>query len=281
MARRSIWKGAISFGMVAIPVKLYTATENKDLSFVTLHTTCNTRLKQRRYCPHHDVEVGQNETARAYEYSKDQYVVMQDSDFDEVSVPSTHTIEITEFVDLSQIDPINYERTYIIEPEGVGLKPFALLKQALESTGRVGIAKVSLRQKEHLCLLRPFGESLAMETMFYPDEIRGTQELDLPSVENMVTKQELEMAVTLIDQLTGSYEPDKYTDQYRFVLERIIESRLGTGEPVTAAPAAPKGKVTDLMEALKASIAATKGQRKKASDTADSRPKKRTKVKTG
>ena len=119
MARRAIWKGVVSFGMVAIPIKLYTATESKDLSFVTLHNSCHTRLRQKRYCPHHEVEVQQDEVVRAYEYAKDQYVVMEGSDFKNLPVSSMHTIEITRFVDLSQIDPMNFDRPYMLEPEGV------------------------------------------------------------------------------------------------------------------------------------------------------------------
>ena len=258
MARRAIWKGAVSFGMVAIPIKLYTATDSKDLAFVTLHRTCSTRLKQRRFCPFHEVEVDQFEVARAYEYAKDQYVVMEESDFENLSVPSTHTIEIVQFVDLSSIDPINFERTYILEPEGVGKKPFYLLKQALENTQRVGIAKVSLRQKEHICCLRPYDHAIAMHTMLYPDEIRGTAELDLLEEQTSITEQEMAMATTLIDQLTRPYEASDYEDEYRLTLERVIEGKMNAQPPVTSPTTPPKGKVSDLMDALKASIAAVK-----------------------
>ena len=274
MARRSIWKGAVSFGMVAIPIKLYTATESKDISFVTLHDTCHSRIKQKRFCPHHQAEVEQAEVARGYEYAKDQYVVMQESDFDNLPVPSTHIIEITRFVDLADIDPINFERSYMLEPEGVGIKPFYLLKQALENSHRVAIAKVSLRQKEHICCLRPYEHALAMHTMHYPDEIRGTSELGLPEEQTAINEQEMAMATALIDQLTtGPYDPSQYQDEYRLALERTIEAKLTSEEPVTAAPAAPKGKVTDLMEALRASIAAAKEQGSaKTVETGDESP---------
>ena len=258
MARRAIWKGAVSFGMVAIPIKLYTATESKDIAFVTLHSTCNTRLKQKRFCSYHEVEVEMSEVTRAYEYGKDQYVAMEDSDFSTIGVPSTHTIEIVQFVDLSSIDPINFERTYMLEPDGVGTKPFYLLKQALENTQRAGIAKVSLRQKEHICCLRPYESAIAMHTMLYPDEIRGTSELDLQEEQTAITKQEMAMATTLIDQLTGPYDASTYRDEYRLALERIIEGKLVSQHPVTSAPVPPKGKVSDLMEALRQSIAETK-----------------------
>ena len=258
MARRSIWKGAVSFGLVAIPIKLYTATDSKDISFVTLHSTCNTRLKQKRYCSHHEAEVEQAEVTRAYEYAKDQYVVMEDGDFENLPVSSTHLIEITQFANLSEIDPVNFERSYVLEPEGVGTKPFYLLKQALESSQRVAVAKVSLRQKEHICCLRPYEGGIMLHTMHYPDEIRGASELDLPEERTAITDQEMVMATALIDQLTAPYDPSQYRDEYRLALEKVIEGKLTSQEPVAAAPTPPAGKVSDLMEALRASIAAAK-----------------------
>ena len=258
MAPRAIWKGAISFGMVVIPIKLYPATQSKDISFVQLHDTCHNRIRQRRYCPYHEMVVEQDEIVRGYEYTKDQYVVMEPSDFEDLPVASTHTIEITRFVELSTIDPMYFERGYVLEPETVGQKPFYLLKRALEDSSRVAIAKVSLRQKEHLCCLRPYDRAIAMETMFYPDEIRPTAELDLPEDEVVITDQEMAMAGTLIDQLTGTFEPEQHHDEYRSTLERLIEAKLGAAEPVTVAPTPARGKVVDLMEALKASIEATK-----------------------
>ena len=262
MARRSIWNGAISFGMVVIPVKMYPATDSKDISFVNLHSTCNSRIRQPRYCPHHETTVETAEIVRAYEYAKDQYIVMEDSDFDNLPVPSKHTIEIRRFVDLTSIDPIYFEKSYALEPQEIGVKPFYLLKQALESTERVAVAQVSIRQKETLCCLRPYEQGIMMETMQYPDEIRGMSELELPEAEAAFSEQEMSMAIALIDQLTGPFEPEDYRDEYRVALERVIEAKLVGGEPVTAAPAALKGKVGDLMEALKASIEATKSERK-------------------
>ncbi len=258
MARRAIWRGAVSFGMVAIPIKLYTATESKDLSFVTLHKTCMNRIRQKRYCPYHEAEVEASEIVRGYEYAKEQYLEMDPADFENLPVPSTHVIEITQFVDLGDIDPINFERSYMLEPEGVGVKPFYLLKQSLEDSGRVAIAKVSLRQKEHICCLRPYQKAISMHTMHYPDEIRGTNELDLPEERTAITDQEMGMASILIDQLTAPYQPEIFQDEYRLALERTIEGKLTSQQPVTAAPPPPKGKVSDLMDALKASIAATK-----------------------
>ena len=258
MPPRSIWKGAISFGMVAIPVKLYPATESKSISFVTLHSSCHTRLRQKRYCSTHDAEVPLDEVTKGYEYSKDEYVAMEDSDFQNVPVPSTHTVQITQFVDLEEIEPIYFSRSYVLEPESVGMKPFYLLRKTLESTGRVAIAKVSLRQKEHLCTLRPFGEAIVMATMYFPDEIRSFDELELPQEDSLISEQELAMATSLVDQLTGRFDPGEYHDEYRSALEAAIEARLSSTEPVTAPLAAARGKVVDLMAALKDSIESVK-----------------------
>jgi DNA end-binding protein Ku len=285
MARRSIWNGAISFGMVVIPVKLYTATDSNDINFVNLHSTCHTRIRQPRYCPYHEQVVESSEIVRAYEYGKEQYIVMEDSDFENVPVPSKHTIEITQFVDLTSIDPIYFERSYALEPQEIGVKPFYLLKQALESTQRVAIAKLSLRQKEHLCCLRPYEDGIMLATMHYPSEIRGVAELTLPEGEVSITKQEMQMAKTLIDQLTDEFDATRYTDQYREALEAIIQNKLGTGQTVAEPAPSPQGKVGDLMEALRASIESTKSERasRAAEEPEESKPKRtrRTRAKKG
>lgn len=191
---------------------------------------------------------------------------MEKSDFEDLPVPSTHTIEIVRFVDLASIDPVYFERSYVLEPETVGQKPFFLLKRALESSSRVAIAKLSLRQKEHLCCLRPYNGGIAIATMYYPDEVRANTDLELPEDEELINDQEMAMANTLIDQLTGPFEPEQHRDEYRVALERVIEAKLGSGAPVTAAPAPPPGKVVDLMEALRASIQATKAPARDAAE---------------
>ena len=278
MPARAIWKGAISFGMVAIPIKLFAATDSKDIRFVNLHSACSTRLRQKRVCPEHDVEVSANEVTKGYEYAKGQYVLMDEADFEDLPVSSKHTIEITQFVDLPSIDPVYFERSYLLEPDGVGLKPYALLKGALEATSRVAIGKIAMRSREHLCAIRPYNGAMMMATMHFPDEIRGTADLDLPEELATVTKPELKMATALVDQLTGPFEPEQYEDEYRGALERMIEAKLGAAEPVTAAAPTPKGKVGDLMEALKASIESAKAERAvttKATKAKKTTPRKR------
>ena len=256
---RSIWKGAVSFGMVSIPIKLYTATESKDVSFNLLHSKCHTRIKQQRYCPTDDEVVEWGDVVRGYEYGPDQYVIMEDSDFERVPVASAHTVEIVQFVELDQVDPIHYDRSYYLEPDPVGVKPFALLRETLRRTGRVAVAKVSLRQKQQLCILRPYDNALALETMYYPDEIRSTAELAVPGEETALSDRELDMARSLVDMLTGDFDPSQYRDEYRLALLEVIEKKAAGQE--VARPKVAAGKVTDLMEALRASVEAAKKER--------------------
>ena len=260
MAPRAIWKGAISFGMVVIPIKVFTATSTNDLSFSLLHNTCHSRLQQKRWCPVDEVEVAQKDTVRGYEYAKGQYVVMDPSDFERVAVTSTHTIEITRFVDLETVDPLYFEKSYALEPENLGVKPYYLLKRAMENAGLAAVAKVSLRQKESLCALRPYGPGMMMSTLLYADEVRGYSELNMPEEAVEITDAELGMANLLVEQMTGIFDPGEYKDEYRAALTEIIEARLNSTEPVTAVPVAAKGRVGDLMDALKASIEASKAQ---------------------
>ena len=280
MAPRAIWKGAVGFGMVVIPIRLYPATQSKDIAFSMLHSTCHNRIRQKRFCSYHEVEVPQAEIVRGYQFAKDEFLVMEPSDFSDLPVASRHTIEITRFVDLAAIDPMYFERGYVLEPEPVGQKPFYLLKHALEATERVAIAKVSLRQKEHLCCVRPYGKTIAMSTMFYADEIRSVDELDLPEDDSLVSEQEVAMARMLIDQLTGPFDSGEHRDEYRWELERVIEAKLSGVQLATTAPAPVKGKVVDLMAALKASIDATKSE-SASPRKAESAPEPRAKATVG
>jgi DNA end-binding protein Ku len=178
---RSLWKGAVSFGLVTIPIKLYTATDEKDVSFNMLHRKDGARIKFQRICSEEEVPVDNSEIVKGYEISPDNYVVLEDEDFKKVPVDTTRAIEITDFVPLDQIDPIYFQKTYYLEPDKVGSKPFALLREVLKDSKLVALAKVSLRQKEQLCTLRVYGEGIAMETMYYPDEIRSIEDLELPA----------------------------------------------------------------------------------------------------
>jgi DNA end-binding protein Ku len=253
---RPIWKGAITFGMISIPVKLFGATESKDLAFNTLHSSCKSRLKQKRWCPVDDREVFQDEVVKAYEYSKDSYVEITDEDLEALPVPSRHTIELTSFVKQVEIDPVYFERTYYLEPEQVGAKPYALLMRALKTKGVAAVAKVALRNKESLCVLRASDHGVLMlETLYYPDEIRTA---DLPSQPDvMVSQPELTMALSLVEMLEEPFDPSKYADQYRTALLDMIEAKRN-GEAIVAPPETPLPKTVDLMAALKASLEAAK-----------------------
>jgi DNA end-binding protein Ku len=253
---RPIWKGAITFGMISIPVKLYGATESKDLAFNTLHNECKSRLKQKRWCPVHDREVFQDEVIRAFEYTKDQYVEIADEDLEQLPVPSKHTIELTSFVKQAEIDPVYFERTYYLEPEQVGAKPYALLMRALRTKEVSAVAKVALRNKESLCVLRPSDHGVLMlETLYYPDEIR-TQ--DLPTEPDVLVSQpELAMALSLVEMLEEPFDPKKYHDEYRSALLDMIEAKRN-GQEVVAPPEAPLPQTVDLMAALKASLEAAR-----------------------
>jgi len=251
---RPVWKGAISFGMVSIPIRLYTATEEKDVHFNMLHAKDNSRVKQKIFCAEEDEEIPRDEIVKGYDIGGGQYVVLDDSDFDKVPIKTTRTIEITQFVNLEQIDPIYYQKTYYLEPEEVGAKPFALLMRALEESGRVAVAKVAMRQKEQLCTLRIYNKTLALETMYYSDEVRSAEDLSIPDVD--VSDRELTMAKSLVDMLSGDFDLEAYKDDYRDALLEIIHKKA-EGE-VIAAPQPAVAQVTDLMEALRASVEAAR-----------------------
>jgi DNA end-binding protein Ku len=248
---RSIWKGVVSFGMVSIPVKLFSATESKDISFHLLHRACGSRIRQQRWCPVCESEIDWGDTVRGYEYGKDQHVIVTDEDFESLPLPSKHTIELSSFVSDKEIDPVFYEKSYYLEPEEVGAKPFALLNRALRDKGLIAVAKIAIRNKERLCALRPLDGTIMLETLFYPDEVRVEKGAESPAAD--VSERELTMAFTLIDLLTEPFEPGKYHDDYREALTQVIEAKL-QGEEVVAVPAAPPGKAVDLMSALKASV---------------------------
>lgn len=255
---RAIWRGAISFGMVSIPVKLYSATDSKDISFRQLAKENLQPIKYLRWSPTLDREVPFDEITRGYEYSKEQYVILDDSDFEKLPVPSKHVITITSFVDGGEIDPVYYEKAYQLDPEEVGVKPYALLLKAMEERGLVALGKLALRQKEQLVCVRPADGHLMVEVLYYPDEVRPYEGTDVSDV--AVSKQELTMAFALIDMLREAFDPSTFHDEYRDALMAMIRAKLEGGEVVTAEEPAPAPTV-DLMAALRASIAATQARK--------------------
>ncbi len=262
---RSIWSGIISFGMVSIPVKLFTATESRDISFNQLHNECHGRVKQLRWCPIHEREVAFDELERGYEYTKGQYVVLTDEDFQNLPLPSKRTIELAAFVDESEIDPIFYEKTYYLEPDEMGRKPMALLLRTMEQKGLTAIAKIAIRNKERLCALRVTDGTLMLETLYFPDEIRAADFPERPDID--VSEQELAMASSLVDLLAKPFAPEEFHDTYREALMATIEAKI-QGQEIAEVPEAPAAGVIDLMAALKASVDAAK-QRKDATAAAE------------
>lgn len=236
---RSIWKGSISFGLVYIPVRLYAATEDKSISFNLLHRRCGSRVRYQRWCPHCRTALEQEDIVRGYAYAPDQYVILEDQDFEDLPVPTARTIQIHNFVELGASDPVYYERSYYLEPAEGGQRAYTLLREAMHRTERAALAKVAIRARESLACLRVFDDrTLILETMRYPDEIRPTTALAGLQEQVAVEEAELELAIHLIQRLAGPFEPQRYQDQYRLALQERIEARI-QGRDVTRAPAAP------------------------------------------
>src|SRR5438128_5493798 len=257
---RAIWSGTISFGMVSIPVRLYTATESHDVHFHLLHKRDGIRLQNVRWCPKDERAVPWDEVVRGFEYAKGNYVPITDEDLDHLPVKSVHTVDISDFVKLEEVDPIYYDKAYYLAPEDTGAKAFVLLRQALEQTGRAAVAKVAIRDKENLCIVRPYQDVLSMETMFHANEIRSTKDIAVDGV--AVSPKEIEMAVSLIENLSDSFDPQRYHDEYQAAPKKLIDAKV-QGAPLPAPPSERGETIVDLMEALRASVEAT---RKKSSD---------------
>lgn len=251
---RTFWKGVISFGLVAIPVKMSVATESKTLSFHLLHNKCLTRAKQVLHCETDNEYFSIKDTVRGYEVAKEQYIVLDESDFNKVPIRTSHAIEILGFIEEKEIDPLYYYGSHYVEPEELGVKPFRLLREALVKTGRVGIAKVSFQRREHLCSLRPLEDILILHTMHYQNEILPHNEITPPK--SKVAASELDMAISLIKAMSRSFDPKDYRDDYEEALKQVVEAKR-SGKKIVA-PEAPRMEMGDLMAALRASINAAK-----------------------
>jgi DNA end-binding protein Ku len=251
-----MWKGAISFGLVTIPVAVYPATEEKTLRFNQLHDEDGGRIRYKRVCEKDGEEVTFEHIVKGYEVEKDRYVVLTDDDFDAVPVASSRAIDIVQFVEIDEIDPILFKKSYYLVPEETGAKAYALLREAMREDDRVGIAKVSFRDKEHIAALRFKDDAFVLETMFWPDEVRQA-DFGGVDVTTDVRDQELRMARQLIDSLTSEWAPEQFSDAYRDALLQIVEAKLN-GQEIEVVEPEQAATVVDLMEALKASVAAAK-----------------------
>ncbi len=256
----TMWKGSISFGLVNIPIKLHTATEDKDIKLRTLHNKCHAPIKYEKICTACEEEVKPEDIVKAYEYTKGKFVVLDQEELENLRKENEDkAVEIIDFVKIEEIDPIYFNRSYYMSPNEGGSKAYSLLRKALQESQKVGLAKIIIRSKEQMAVIRVYENTLVMETIHFPDEVRSAG--DVPNVpsDDKVTEKELVTAIMLIDQLTTEFEPEKYTDEYRTALLELIESKRTGQETVT--PAAAKettSNVTDLMAALQASIDRTK-----------------------
>ncbi|MCW2859719.1 MAG: Ku protein [Actinoallomurus sp.] len=254
---RSIWKGAISFGLVTIPVKLYSATEQRDVAFHQVHREDGGRIKYKRVCTKDGQEVPYSDIAKGYELPSGEMVVLTDEDFANLPLTTSRRIDVLLFAPMEQVDPIYFNKTYYLEPEAQGTKPYALLRDALESSGKVAVVKVALRQRESLATLRVRDGVFVLETMLWPDEVR---EPDFKFLDEDVDlrPQELQMASSLIESMEGDFDPTEYKDAYREALQEVIEAKIEGKEIVAQEPEEEAPAASDLLSALRASVEAAK-----------------------
>ncbi len=258
---RSMWRGAIQFGLVTIPVRLYLATESRGISFNMLHESCLNRIQMKTYCPHHDEVISRGDTVKGFEYAKDQYVVITDEDLASVPLKTVRSIEIEKFVPAAPSDgePTRFvKQAYYLEPEPIGKKAYALLREVLAEQDLAAICKVVIKDREVLAALNPYGSAMVLETLHWPDEIRATDELDLPGEDIEVKPAERAMAAQLIAAMTGEFDPAEYRDEYRAALEQVIEAKVEGREIVEPEAPAAGGQLVDLMAMLEASVTAAR-----------------------
>src|SRR3954464_2504211 len=256
---RSIWRGAVSFGLVSIGVKLYSATEDKDVRFHQVHATDGGRIKYQRVCSIDGNPVEYSEIAKGYELPDGQLVILTDEDFEEMPLATRREIDVLQFVDADQIDPIQYEKTYYLEPDGPATRPYVLLRDALENAGRVAITKIALRQRESLAALRVRDGVLVLHTMRWPDEVRAP-DFGFLDEDISVRPQELQMAEALISSMTAEFDPAEFTDDYRAAMEALLEAKQTGGDVQPVPEIADTGAaVVDLMSALRKSVERARG----------------------
>jgi DNA end-binding protein Ku len=259
---RTIWNGSISFGLVNIPVGLALATRpaarQSDVSFRTLHRECGTPIKQKRWCPLHDREVDRDELVKGWEVAKGQFVVVEDADLEAImQIDDSKTIEISRFVDAEEVDPVYFDRTYYLAPATTpaARRPYVLLLRAMQETGKAALGRFVRQGAEHLCLIRPKGDALALETLFLSEDVNSQDEIEEAVSESDVKDAELGLARQVIDSLVGDFEPEELTSDYRRDLKAMLEAKLAGEELVVEQEPEKETPVVDLMEALKRSVA--------------------------
>jgi len=259
---RTIWNGSINFGLVNIPIGLAVAQQRKDTSFRTLHRECGTPIRQKRWCPHHERDVEADELVKGWEFAKGQFIYVEDEDLEAVAVQRSQSIDIIRFVPVEQVDPIYFDRTYYLAPASADAqrRPYVLLLRAMQEKEVAAVGKFVLWGKENLCLIRPLGDSLALETLFFAEDVRSRDEIDEAVEETPAGDAELAMATQLVESLVGDFEPTDYENQYRNELRAMLDAKLA-GEEIQRPEPAPTAPVVDLMEALRQSVAQAQGEK--------------------
>jgi len=273
---RTIWNGSISFGLVNIPIGLALATQREDVSFRTLHRECGTPIKQKRWCPFHEREVEADELVKGWEVAKGEFVLVEESDLESVALQRSQAIDILRFVKLEDVDPVFFDRTYYLAPASAEAqrRPYVLLLRAMQESGMAAVGKFVLWNKENLCLIRPQGDALVLELLFYAEDIRSKADVEEAVGGTEVRKAELELAEQVIQSLVGEWNPDDFENGYRNDLKAMLEAKLA-GEEITRPEPAAETPVVDLMEALRRSVADVQGRRgaEKASEKTKAAPK--------
>ncbi|KZZ83574.1 non-homologous end joining protein Ku [Bacillus sp. SJS] len=262
----TMWKGSIRFGLVNIPVKLYAATEDKDVKLRSLHKECHTPIKYEKKCPNCDRELEADDIVKGYEYVKGKFVILSEEDLKDMKEEhADKAVEIVDFVKLEDIDPIYFNRSYFLGPGDNGSKAYALLREALKQSGKIGIAEMTIRSKQQMAVVRVYKNCLVMETIHYPDEVRSAEEVPSVPAQTDIQKKELDTAMMLIDQLTAEFDPQQYKDDYREAMLRLIQSKIDQNEGTAVPEDAPRENVVDLMSQLQASIEKSKPKKAKES----------------
>jgi DNA end-binding protein Ku len=259
---RTIWNGSISFGLVNIPIGLALATQRNDVAFRTLHRECGTPIKQKRWCPHHEREVEPEELVKGWEVAKGEFVIVEESDLEAVALTRSQSIDILRFVKLADVDPVYFDRTYYLAPASADAarRPYVLLLRAMQETGMAAVGKFVLWGKENLCLIRAQGETLAMETLFFADDVRNKAEIEEAVEATEVRKAELQLAEQVIESLVGEWKPEDFENDYRRDLKAMLDAKLA-GEQIARPEPIAETPVIDLMEALRRSVADAQGKK--------------------
>jgi DNA end-binding protein Ku len=262
---RTIWNGSISFGLVNIPIGLALATQRSDVSFRTLHRECGTPIKQKRWCPYHERDVEPDELVKGWEVAKGEFVLVEESDLEAVALQRSQSIEIVRFVKLEDVDPVYFDRTYYLAPAAADAarRPYVLLLRAMQDTGMAAVGKFVLWGKENLCLIRSHGDTLAMETLFFAEDVRAKNEIEEAVGSTKVQKAELQLAEQVIDSLVGEWNIADFENEYRRDLRTMLEAKLA-GEEIKRPEPVAETPVVDLMEALRRSVENVQGRKQAA-----------------